>query len=196
MAKAKAEKKEPSESQTLGEGVAAIKAALTKQREVPDIAPIKVSALGRPTKFTPTILTKTYAYINSCEDIFYNYQKGFGSTDTFERKVVPKLPTRDGLALYLNVHRDTVHEWSTKHNNFSDALDLLDAKQKEMLFLGGLSGDYNPTIAKLGLSANHGMKERVDQTTDDKPLPPNVTVNNINTLSNEELIKLAEGSAS
>lgn len=182
---------------TLVEKMALAKAAMTKQREVPTIAPIKVKRVGRPTKYTPEIVKKAYEYIDACEDTYYNYQKGFGSTDTFERKVVVRLPTRDGLALFLGLHRDTLKEWDKEHKAFSAALEFLDQKQKEMLIRGGMSGDYNPTIAKLVLSANHGMKERVDNTSDDKPLPPaQVTINNISNLSDDELIALTQGGES
>lgn len=151
---------------------------------------------GRPTKYSPAVAKKVVEYVDSCVDEVYDYHKTQGMTsNTFERKLNVKIPTLEGLATYLNVHRDTLQEWKKLHPEFSVSFDYLLRTQAERLMMGGLSGDYNPTIAKLILSANHGMKERVDNTTDDKPLPPNVTVNNINTLSNEELIKLAAGGA-
>lgn len=162
-----------------------------EQDEQPQEPVAVYSNSGRPSKYSPSIIKKTYDYINAAKDEFYNYQKGFGATDTYERRVMANLPTLEGLALYLNVHRDTVHAWSKKYPSFSDALDILMAVQRERLLNRGLSGDYNPMITKLVLSANHGMKERVDQTTDDKPLPANVTVNNYHQLSDDELIKLA-----
>lgn len=174
-----------------------MKAAMTMQREVPEIPPIKVHPGGRPTKYNKDVVKKTYEYINGCVDTYYNYQKGFGATNTFERRVSAQFPTREGLSLTLSIHKDTLVEWEKKYPEFSAALAFLDDKQKEMIIRGSMNGDYNPMIAKLVLSANHGMRDRSDITSDGKPLPPaNVTVNNINTLSNEELIKLAEGGAS
>lgn len=163
------------------------------QDEQPDELERTYGNTGRPTKYSPAIIKKTYEYINSAKDQFYNYQKGFGNTDTYERRVMANLPTLEGLALHLNVHRDTVHAWSKKYPAFSDALDVLMAVQRERLLNRGLSGDYNPVIAKLVLSANHNMRERVDTTSDDKPLPVPVTVNNYKNLSDEELIALARG---
>lgn len=163
------------------------------QDEQPDEFERTYGTAGRPTKYSPAIIKKTYEYINSAKDQFYNYQKGFGNTDTYERRVMANLPTLEGLALHLNVHRDTVHLWSKKYPSFSDALDVLMAVQRERLLNRGLSGDYNPVIAKLVLSANHGMRERVDTTSDDKPMPAAVTVNNYKNLSDEELIVLARG---
>ena len=37
-----------------------------------------------------------------------------------------------------------------------------------MLISGGLNGDYNPNIAKLMLSSNHGMSDRGVVTTEDE----------------------------
>jgi len=147
---------------------------------------------GRPTKYSADILKKTFEYLANCEDEVFTFHRTEGMTsNTFERRVKVNLPSIEGLSIYLNVHRDTIQEWRSKHPEFSVALEKLNALQCQRLIQGGLSGDYNPTIAKLVLSANHGMKERVDQTTDDKPLPANVTVNNYHQLSDDELIKLA-----
>lgn len=127
---------------------------------------------GRPTKYSADILKKTAKYLAGCQDEYFDYHKTQGAkSDTYERKVKVKLPTVEGLALYLNVHRDTIQEWGRQHPPFSVALAELKAMQHERLIAGGLSGDYNPMITKLVLSANHGMKERTDTTTDDKPLP-------------------------
>lgn len=192
-------KKEPeiAEPQSAADALLDLKAKMTMQREVPDIPPIKVHPGGRPTKYNKDVVKKAYEYINACVDTYYNYQKGFGATNTFERRVSAQFPTREGLSLRLGIHKDTLVEWEKKHEEFSVALAFLDDKQREMVIRGSINGDYNPMIAKLILSANHGMKERSDVTSDDKPLPPaSVTVNNIKTLSNEELIKLAEGGAS
>jgi hypothetical protein len=81
-----------------------------------------------------------------------------------------KLPTIEGYALFVDVHRDTLYAWEEIHKGISDTLEILRHEQKTRVINMGLSGEYNPTIAKLILSANHGMKERSDVTTDDKPV--------------------------
>lgn len=169
MAKGKKDTKKKAMATVKSEAVQAI--FQNDQDEVPEEREFAFNPKGRPSKFTPSIITKTYEYIQGCKDEFFNYQKGFGNTDTYERRVMADLPTLEGLALHLMVHRDTIHDWSKKNKDFSDALEMLLALQKQRLIQRGISNDYNPTIAKLILSANHGMKERVDQTTDDKPLP-------------------------
>lgn len=157
----------------------------------------KVTApVGRPTKYLPAVLRLADEYIALCVDEYSDYHKTQGLTsNSYERKIKVNLPTFEGLSLFLKVHIDTVQEWRSKHTEFSVTCRRIEALQKERLLSGGLSGDYNPMIAKLVLSANHGMKERVDNTTDDQPLPAPVTVNNFKNLSDDELIALTTGSA-
>lgn len=136
-------------------------------------------------------------YISGCEDEYYNYHKTQGAmSNSFDRRVLVNLPTIQGLSLFLKVNTDTIVEWGKIHKQFSVALKDLLAVQAQRLMLGGLSGDYNPMITKLILSANHGMKERVDNTTDDKPLEAPVTINNYKTLPDDELIALARNGKS
>jgi hypothetical protein len=80
------------------------------------------------------------------------------------------LPTIEGLALSLGVHRDTVYAWeetatsvekpSTILTQFSDIVKRLRTYQAEKLIQNGLSGRYNPTITKLILSGKHGYVEK------------------------------------
>ena len=44
------------------------------------------------------------------------------------------------------------------------------SKQADRLLNNGLSGNYNPTIAKVMLT-KHGYREGIDNTTNDKDLP-------------------------
>lgn len=87
------------------------------------------------------------------------------------QKVKVKLPTIEGFADYINVERKTLYNWEKDHPGFAKALEKIRQEQLQRLIDRGLEGSYNPTIAKLILSANHGMRERTDITTDDKPLP-------------------------
>lgn len=104
---------------------------------------------GRPTDYSEEILKQTKQYID----------------------LTTNLPTIQELAYSLKVNQDTIYEWAKKHKEFSETLDDLRNKQATQLINRGLTGDYNPAIAKLILSANHGMKERSDITTNDKDLP-------------------------
>ena len=77
----------------------------------------------------------------------------------------------EGLSLFLKVNRDTLYTWAKEHPEFSDILDDLRNAQAEKLINNGLSGDYNPTIAKLILT-KHGYHDKVDadHTTKGEPI--------------------------
>ena len=45
-------------------------------------------------------------------------------------------------------------------------------EQKERLVNMGLAGVYNSNIAKMMLSSNHGMKDRIETTADTKERDP------------------------
>ena len=57
--------------------------------------------------------------------------------------------------------------------DFLHALEKIENLQGKILQNKGLLGEFNPTITKLMLSANHGMREKSDITSDDKPIEGN-----------------------
>jgi len=111
--------------------------------------------IGRPTKYDPSFIDKAIEYLKTC-----------GGHNM-------KLPTLEGFALYLHVHRDTLYEWAKKYKEFSDTVKDIEQLQKEQLVNDGIYGgkEVNATIVKLLLQSNHGMKERTDTTTNDKDIP-------------------------
>lgn len=124
---------------------------------------------GRPTDYNDQILSSAWHYLESCEDaeeqiITGQSEKGF---TTFGNKVTVKLPSIEGLALFIGIHKDTVYEWEKIHPEFSDVINVLRNKQVERLINKGLSGDYNANIAKLLLS-KHGYteKQQLEHSTD------------------------------
>jgi hypothetical protein len=101
---------------------------------------------GRPTKYNSKTIDKVKEYMK-------------------KRDRENKLPSIEGLALYLDVNRSSIYEWKEKHKEFSNILERLLGDQVQKLFDNGLSGEWNATIAKLVL-AKHGYKEQkeVDNT--------------------------------
>lgn len=117
---------------------------------------------GRPTDYSPDMVIKTREYIASCQDKIEEYHKTRGDkSDSYDRIVRVKLPTLEGLAVHLGINRDTIYAWRKVHQEFSDVIDELLAKQAQELINNGLSGDYNPTIAKVLLS-KHGYTEKTE----------------------------------
>jgi len=92
--------------------------------------------------------------------------------DTENMSANTLLPTIDGLALYIKIHRDTVYQWEKEDPDWADFLDELRATQAEKLIQNGLMGRYNAPMSKMLLS-KHGYVEQssVDHTTKGKQLP-------------------------
>ncbi len=115
---------------------------------------------GRPPDYSEEVLTKVKEYIDLCEDETKDVITGQSDKfTTYKEKIIVKLPTIEGLARFLKIHRDTVYDWENNHPEFSYILGELRAKQAEKLINSGLSGDYNPTIAKV-LLTKHGYTEK------------------------------------
>lgn len=121
---------------------------------------------GRPTKYDPEFCRKVDEYLSSNQDEEVkvvkqvNEEKGYEIYDT---KFKVKLPTIEGFALFLNVSKKSLLNWEKEYPEFLHALDKIRAEQHNRLVNSGLSGEYNPTIAKLILSSNHNYKERSEQ---------------------------------
>lgn len=148
---------------------------------------------GRPTSYSKEMLEKANEYLASCYDDDKEVDEtlepqGHGGALKRERKqeLKVKIPTRGGLAIYLGVSRDTLYEWASKHDEFSDIMEWLGSEQEDRLINNGLSGAYNPTIAKL-LLYKHGYSEKIEQELSN----PDGSLNPINALTADELRKLA-----
>jgi hypothetical protein len=128
---------------------------------------------GRPTLYDETIVPKTREYIDRCVDRIEEYHKTRGDkSDSYDRLVRVQIPTIEGLAVHLGITRETIYQWEKDEDKkeFTDILGLLRAKQADALINNGLSGDYNPTIAKV-LLTKHGYRDGVEMTgTDGKDL--------------------------
>lgn len=98
---------------------------------------------GRPTDYSPRILEQ-----------FEEYMK----------EAIPEnmdLPTVEGLALKLDITKDTLYRWGKKYSEFSDALRKLKITQKQILTKIGIYGgkEINSNIVSLLLKVNHKMIE-------------------------------------
>ncbi len=105
---------------------------------------------GRPTKYTKEILKKAKDYVE-------NFRR-YGDV----------IPTAEGLALLLKVHRDTIYEWRKHYPEFSDTIEQLINQQTKILINAGLLGKINVAIAKL-LLAKQGYSEKME-IEEKKPL--------------------------
>lgn len=102
-----------------------------------------MAQVGRPTKYTPEVIATLYEYL---------------------KEAIPEnmsIPTVEGLALKLDVSKDTLYEWGKEYPEFSDALSKLKITQKECLTKIGIFGgkEINASIVQLFLKVNHDMIE-------------------------------------
>lgn len=98
---------------------------------------------GRPTKYNADMLAKAWEYLQIHEAL--------GDV----------VPTREGMADYLDIAQSTLYKWAGEHPEFSEPLERANNKQAKMLISGGLANRFQPTIVKLML-ANHGYHERLN----------------------------------
>jgi hypothetical protein len=110
---------------------------------------------GRPTKYDPSFCEEVDEYL---------------ATTGKEQMHLPKV---ESFAIWLDVSKKTLYNWAEEHPEFLHSLEKIMVRQAEQLIDDGIYGgkDINSTIVKLLLQNNHGMKERIDETTNDKDLP-------------------------
>ncbi len=130
---------------------------------------------GGKTKYVKAIIKEVKRYLKSRQDedvqVVVQESGGEDGQKVYKNSLKVKLPTIRGFAKYLGVDEKTMYNWAKKFPKFALALEDIKVEQKQRLMDRGLEGTYNSTIAKLILSANHGMKERSDLTSGDKPIP-------------------------
>jgi len=100
---------------------------------------------GRPTKYKPEYCNLK-PYLEHC-------------------KKENDLPSKCGYAAFLSVAEKTIENWGKANPDFLLSLGVLLTIEKQTLLNKGLRGEYNSTIAKLILSANHGLREGTDITS-------------------------------
>lgn len=98
----------------------------------------EMQKMGRPTKYDESMLLKAQAYVEKCQND-------------------EKMPYIEKLALLLDIHDDTIVEWSKEHEDFSATVNRLKMLQKLYLKEGSLEKKLHAPMALFLLQANHGM---------------------------------------
>ena len=127
---------------------------------------------GRPTKYTPELLEECHRYL-----------KDFNT-----------LPSIAGLAVRLDVARETLQAWAKDEDKpeFSHIYGKLMSMQEDELIRNGLMGHFNASITKMILTKHgdvastlseypclvkmiltkHGYSDKVDATSSDGSMTP------------------------
>ena len=99
------------------------------------------------------------------------YLKDWETLDADDGAVIP---TIEGLALHLNVHRDTIHTWTKdpEKEEFSDIVKDIYARQGRRLVNMSLTGDFREKTSNALLSRHHdyGERQHVDVTSSDESM--------------------------
>ena len=122
---------------------------------------------GPVTTWTPAYTEQALEYIKS----FLTPRDRDDDNETTE-----VLPSIAGLAIELKVNRTKLYSWANdEQTGFADILANTKSLQERFLVNNGLSGDFNPTIAKLVLG-KHGYKDETAATgANNQPLFPQET---------------------
>ena len=110
-----------------------------------------MAVMGRPSIYSEELLAKAIEYCNS-----------FNEIDPEDMEVLPSIA---GLALELNICRDTVYDWIKQPDKaeFSYIAKQLLATQEVSLVNNGLTGRFNPSVTKMMLG-KHGYSDKMDTT--------------------------------
>lgn len=131
--------------------------------------------MARPTKLTPELLEKADGYLATCKDEPVYTDKG---ALTY---VNVNLPSKVGLAIYLEINKDTVEEWCKytmqevdvlNANGMSDEIDLrqefsvivkeIMQEQEKRLINNGLGGLYKEKTNAMLLSKHGYVTEKTE----------------------------------
>lgn len=121
---------------------------------------------GRPTKLTPEVIEKAKGYIAQCKDEIMTTDREALSY------VIADLPSIVGLALYLEVDKETIYDWIKPHETDNETMleirqdfirifKRVQQEQELRLLNSGIGGLYNPKIASMILS-KHGYSEKTE----------------------------------
>lgn len=135
---------------------------------VPSLVPVPLPQAINPLSFKLVAFDgekyeKATRYVATCIDTW---------TETENPRLDVACPSVEGLAAYLDTTKANVERWRRDNPFFNELVEKVLNAQAVRLINGGLSGQYNPSIAKVMLS-RHGYIEKgeVDFSSGGKPLP-------------------------
>lgn len=137
---------------------------------------------GAPTKFKPEFckLLIEHFSVPLTRIVKKDVITKHGDVIQVEEERPTEFPSLASFAAKIGVHRDTLHEWSQVHHEFSDSLKKAKELQEHWLVNNALQEHVNPTFAIF--TAKNVMKWRDKQPDETSE----VTVN-VNSMSDEQL---------
>jgi hypothetical protein len=123
---------------------------------------------GRPTDYDPKYCEELIKFFDIEPHfetpVLTTYKDG---TTKEEIKFIPAdLPTLAGFARHIKVSRDTINEWTRKHDEFSDAIKYAKDLQEHILITNGLKGLYAQPFAIMATKNIMAWRDKQEMTTD------------------------------
>lgn len=136
--------------------------------------------IGRPSKYKPEYCDAIIAFFNRKPFDLIKIKDEEGNevvlTDKYGKAIMQPcmLPTFEGFAISIGVHRDTLNEWLARHEEFSDAYARAKDYQKNILIQNGLLGYYEKTFAVFTAKNVTDMrdKQEIDHQSSDGSMSP------------------------
>lgn len=135
--------------------------------------------MARPTKYKKEYCKKMFDFFN-IEHTFYEEATKIdkkGELQTYNIEKPNPLPTFEKFAVSIDVHRDTLDEWTKQYDEFSDTYKKCKNLQKDMLNDLAMRGFYNPTYTIFVAKNITDMKDRTEQGID---VADNLQINVVN----------------
>lgn len=128
-------------------------------------------AVGKPPRYTPEeVKEKIDQYFKDCDNQTKEVVTKDGAVITVK---APTPYTVTGIAIALDVHRDTLHGWS-KGGEFADLIKKAKEKVENNLVIRGLENLNNPTVTIFSLKNwfkwkdKQEVHQKVEQVSEDK----------------------------
>lgn len=155
-----------------------------KEVEVkPEVIDANPPKIGAPTKYDPKFAHEIIEFF-SCKyyrEVIELTTYKDGTTKENSKLVANDLPTFEAFASKIDVHRETLINWTEAadengtllHPEFFDAYKRAKDLQKAMLIANGLMGNYNPAFAIFTAKNITDMrdKQELDHTTKGDKMP-------------------------
>lgn len=122
-----------------------------------------MSELGRPTLYKPEYVEELLEYFD--QEPYVEVEKTVPTKKGPVQINVDEatdFPTLAGFAIKIGVHRDTLHEWSKKYPEFSDAYKRAKDFQENYIATNGMKGLVNPAFAIFTAKNVLGWRDKLE----------------------------------
>ena len=103
---------------------------------------------GQPTKYKKKYCKDIIKFFNvdPFDEVEVRTKTRNGDVVTYQKEGC-EFPTLAGFASSIGVHRDTIHEWTKVHKEFSDSLKKAKQIQQNILMQNAIKGRYEKAFA-------------------------------------------------